>query len=273
MLQRNKFSIFHEQSGICYLCQATIMETIKNGNGRKREEQLFFDGPQGRWRDLVFLLKVVVEFVKGFRVFHFIGPCVTVFGSARFKEDHPSYALARKVGTELSDMGFTVITGGGPGLMEAANRGAKEFGGKSVGCNIQLPHEQQPNPYLDKWVTIRYFFVRKVLLTKYSYAFVVLPGGYGTLDEFFEALTLIQTHSIRSFPVVLMDRNFYEHLEAHVDRMIELGTVSAEDKKLFLYTDSITEAMQFIEENAIEKFGLRQQRKFRPMSFLGERKL
>lgn len=156
--------------------------------------------------------------------------------------------------------------------MEAANRGAKDVGGKSVGCNIQLPHEQKPNPFLDKWVTIRYFFVRKVLLTKYSYSFVVLPGGFGTLDEFFESLTLIQTASIRKFPVVLMDKAFYLHLLSHCERMIQEGTISKEDISLFLFTDSVSEAIAFIEEHAIEKFGLRQKRNFRPLGILGEHK-
>src|SRR5690606_19893038 len=139
-----------------------------------------------------FTLKILFEFIRGFRALHFVGPCVTVFGSARFKEDHPAYEQARQVGAGLAKLGFTVMTGGGPGIMEAANRGAKDVGGRSVGCNIVLPFEQTANPYLDRWVNIRYFFVRKVLLTKYSYGFVVMPGGFGTLDEYFEALTLIQ---------------------------------------------------------------------------------
>src|SRR4030095_208770 len=122
---------------------------------------------------------------------------------ARFKEDDPSYTLARAVGAAISNIGFTVMTGGGPGVMEAANRGAREAGGRSVGCNIELPLEQYPNKYLDRWVTCRYFFVRKVLMMKYSYAFVVLPGGFGTLDELTEALTLIQTNKIELFPIVL----------------------------------------------------------------------
>jgi len=154
----------------------------------------------------------MAEFIRGFRALHFVGPCVTVFGSARFKDDHPYYILARDVGSGLSRLGFTVMTGGGPGIMEAANRGAKESGGISIGCNIRLPKEQLPNPYLDRFVVFRYFFVRKVMLIKYSYAFVVLPGGFGTMDELFEAMTLIQTGKIRNFPVVLMGRNFYVQL-------------------------------------------------------------
>jgi uncharacterized protein (TIGR00730 family) len=239
----------------------------------KKEERLFFDGPQSRRLDFLFILKVLKEFIKGIRALHFIGPCATVFGSARFGEDHPSYELSRKMGAALVDLGFTVITGGGPGVMEAANRGAMEAGGKSVGCNIMLPDEQYPNKYLHKWVNIHYFFVRKVLLSKYSYAFIVMPGGFGTLDEFFEALTLIQTRSTRSFPIVLMDKNFYKHLIAHVDYMTDCKTIGKEDKGLFLYTDSIEDAMVYIEKHAIEKYGLRNKKTIRPISFFGEKKL
>lgn len=239
----------------------------------KKEERLFFDGPQTRWRDFLFTLKVLKEFIKGFRALHFIGPCATVFGSARFKEGHPTYELSRKVGAALVKLGFTVITGGGPGVMEAANRGAMEAGGKSVGCNIMLPEEQYPNKYLDKWVNIHYFFVRKVLLSKYSYAFIVMPGGFGTLDEFFEALTLIQTRSTRSFPVILMDKKFYEHLIAHVDNMTDCDTIGKDDKGLFLYTDSIEDVMAYIEKHAIEKYNLRKRKAIKPIPILGEKTL
>ncbi|MBF8303286.1 MAG: Cytokinin riboside 5'-monophosphate phosphoribohydrolase, partial [Candidatus Dadabacteria bacterium] len=160
------------------------------------EDRYFLEGPRSRIQEFFFTIRVLLEFIKGFRVLHFVGPCVTVFGSARLKEDHPYYQLARNVGGRLVKLGFTVMTGGGPGIMEAANRGAKEAGGISVGCNITLPIEQKPNTYLDKWVTFNHFFVRKVLLVKYSYAFVVMPGGVGTLDELFEVITLIQTKKI-----------------------------------------------------------------------------
>src|SRR6516165_11505667 len=153
----------------------------------------FLEGPQPRAFELGQALKLFWELIRGFRALHFAGPCVTVFGSARFKEDHAYYHMARAVGAGLARAGFTVMTGGGPGIMEAANRGAKDVGGRSVGCNIELPLEQQPNHYLDRCVRLHYFFVRKTLLVKYSYAFVFLPGGAGTLDELFEALTLIQT--------------------------------------------------------------------------------
>src|SRR5258706_13270160 len=131
--------------------------------------RIFLSGPRARLSELARVIRIAAEFIRGFRRFHFVGPCVTVFGSARFKEDHPYYALAREIGRRLAQAGATVMTGGGPGIMEAANRGAKEGGGYSIGCNIRLPVEQRPNPYLDRWVTFPYFFVRKVLLVKYSY--------------------------------------------------------------------------------------------------------
>ncbi|HYB44324.1 MAG TPA: TIGR00730 family Rossman fold protein, partial [Candidatus Methylomirabilis sp.] len=161
----------------------------------------FLQGPQRRGFELARALRIFAELMRGFRSFHFLGPCVTVFGSARFGEHHPYYGLAREVGAGLARSGFTVMTGGGPGIMEAANRGAKEAGGRSVGCNIELPEEQRPNGYLDRWITFRYFFVRKLMLIKYSYAFVAMPGGFGTLDELFETATLIQTGKIRDFPI------------------------------------------------------------------------
>jgi uncharacterized protein (TIGR00730 family) len=164
------------------------------------------EGPKSRQSELKFIFQVGWQFLKGFRALHFVGPCVTVFGSARFGPDHRYYELARKIGRAISGLGFTVMTGGGPGLMEAANRGVFEAGGRSVGCNIRLPYEQQPNRYMQQKVTINFFFVRKVLLVKYSYAFVVMPGGWGTMDELFETLTLVQTGILHHFPVVLMDR-------------------------------------------------------------------
>jgi uncharacterized protein (TIGR00730 family) len=217
----------------------------------------FLSGPRSRWQEFTFTLKVVADFIRGFRSLHFSGPCVTIFGSARFGEEHAYYDTTRKLATAIAQMGFTIMTGGGPGLMEAANRGAKEAGGRSVGCNILLPHEQNANPYLDKWVTIRYFFVRKTLLIKYSYAFIVMPGGYGTLDELFEAITLVQTKKISRFPVVIFDTVFHEELAAHIQLMQQKGTISAADTALFLLTDSISEAVQFIQKNSIEQFGLK----------------
>src|SRR6266496_3659443 len=150
----------------------------------ERADEIFLEGPRSRFAEFLTLPKVMRDFLRGFRVLHFVGPCVTVFGSARIKIDNPHYEVARKMGAAIAQLGFTVMTGGGPGIMEAANRGAKEIGGRSVGCNIELPFEQKPNAYLDRCVTLHYFFVRKTLLVKYSYAFVVFPGGAGTVDEF-----------------------------------------------------------------------------------------
>lgn len=238
-----------------------------------RQEMSFMAGPRSRWRELVFIAGVLREFISGFRKFHFIGPCVTVFGSARFGEDHPYYLLARQMGREVSRMGFTVITGGGPGIMEAANRGARDVNGRSVGCNIVLPMEQKPNRYLDNWMNINYFFVRKVLLTKYSYAFVVMPGGYGTLDEFFEAITLMQTGKLMRFPIVLMGKEYHEDLQQHVARMVDERTISPEDSCLYLFTDSVEEAVDHIRRHAVDGFGLKTKPAFRPLGILGERRV
>ena len=217
------------------------------------------------------VLSIGAEFVRGFRGLHFVGPCVTVFGSARFAEEHPYYALARQVGGRLARMGFTVMTGGGPGIMEAANRGAWDEGGFSVGCNIELPAEQKLNPYLDRAVTFRHFFVRKVMLVKYSYAFVVMPGGVGTLDELFEALTLIQTKKIADFPLVLMGTEYWKLLMDLLDKMVAAGTVSREDLRLLLVTDSVQDAMKHIETHAVERFGLARRRHVtRRLKILGE---
>jgi hypothetical protein len=236
---------------------STNAPTIPAAPAAHRDERIFLEGPQTRKWEFWTLLRIMREFIRGFRVLHFVGPCVTVFGSARFKQEHQFYALAREVGSRLVGIGFTVMTGGGPGIMEAANRGAKEAGGISIGCNIVLPKEQAANPYLDHVVTFRYFFVRKVMLIKYSYAFVVLPGGVGTMDEMFEALTLIQTRKILEFPVVLMGVEYWQPLLDLLQRMVEATTISAEDLHLVKVTDSIDEAMAHIQKHAIEKFGLR----------------
>ena len=202
-------------------------------------------------------MRIFGEFIHGFRRLHFVGPCVTVFGSARFREDQPYYQLGRQVGAELAHAGFTVMTGGGPGIMEAANRGAREAGGRSIGCNIVLPHEQQANPYIDDCVTFRYFFVRKVMLVKYSYAFVVLPGGFGTLDETFECATLIQTAKIRQFPLVLMGREYWQPLLDLVQNtFVRAGTIDAKDAQLLRVTDSPVEAVSWIKDVALKQFGL-----------------
>lgn len=213
----------------------------KNGN--------YLEGARERRFEFFFAFWVFWEFLKGFRGLHFIGPCITVFGSARFKEGHRYYEAAREVSKKLSaELGLTILTGGGPGVMEAANRGAREAGGPSIGCNILLPHEQKENPYVDKFVTIRYFFVRKVLLVKYSYAFVIMPGGFGTMDEFFETLTLVQTKKIADFPIVVMGMDYYDELQKYIDFMVTEGTIAAEDTRLILFTDSADEAVAHIRQ-------------------------
>ena len=235
------------------------------------KETSFLDGPHSRIKEFTFLVDVMGQFIRGFRKLHFVGPCITVFGSARFKEGHEYYEMARQIGSEMVLLGFTVMTGGGPGIMEAANRGAKEVGGKSVGCNIVLPIEQHPNPYLDVWVNIDYFFIRKLMLTKYSYGFVVMPGGYGTLDEFFEALVMIQTKKLKRFPVVLMGKAYHQQLYQYLQTLIEQKTIGADDLDLFLFTDSIEEAKEHIRKNAIEGFGLKRHERFKPLKWLGEK--
>ncbi|MBC7535418.1 MAG: TIGR00730 family Rossman fold protein [Ferruginibacter sp.] len=236
-----------------------------------KSEIKFLEGPQNRWKEFRFAVSVLFEFIKGFRTLHFVGPCVTVFGSARFKEDHIYYKQTQELAGEIAKLGFTIMTGGGPGVMEAANRGAKEVGGRSVGCNIILPHEQFHNAYLDKWVNIKYFFVRKSLLIKYSYAFVVMPGGFGTLDEYFEALTLIQTKMLSQFPIIIFDRAFHKDIIEHIEKMKDCATISMEDMKLCLFTDSIEEAVKYIQDNAINKFGLKPVTKKYPSWWLFEK--
>jgi uncharacterized protein (TIGR00730 family) len=222
-----------------------------------RNEIRFLEGPQSRWEEFKFAAKVFFQFIKAYRSLHFVGPCVTIFGSARFKEDHPYYKQTRDLAAEVAKLGFTVMTGGGPGIMEAANRGARDVKGRSVGCNIVLPKEQEPNPYLDKWVELKYFFVRKTLLIKYSYAFVVMPGGFGTLDEYFEALTLIQTGMLEKFPVIILDRDFYQKIIEHNDLMKQRGTIDEKDLNLCLFTDSVVDAVNYIKEKAMLKYGLK----------------
>lgn len=210
------------------------------------KEHIYLDGPKSRGYELLFAFKVLWQFLKGFRTLHFAGPCITVFGSARFKEDHIYYEKAREFGKRIAEAGFATLTGGGPGIMEAANRGAFENGGISIGCNIKLPFEQHYNPYLTKSVTFEHFFVRKVLLVKYSYAFIIMPGGFGTMDEFFETLTLVQTRTITEFPIVLFGKEFYKDLMEAIEDMAEKGTIAREDMNLVLLTDDVDEAMNHI---------------------------
>jgi uncharacterized protein (TIGR00730 family) len=236
-----------------------------------KSEIKFLEGPQSRWEEFKFVVKVLFEFIKGFRALHFVGPCVTVFGSARFKDGHPYYEITEELSGKIAQLGFTIMTGGGPGIMEAANKGAKAVGGRSVGCNIVLPMEQKPNPYLDKWVSIRYFFIRKTLLLKYSYAFVVMPGGFGTLDEYFEALTLIQTKKISEFPIIIFDTAFHKELLEHIELMKTKATIAAVDTQLFLVTDSVDEAVAYIQQKSIVKFGLKPGRPYKPFRWLFEK--
>lgn len=237
---------------------------------RDQKERIFLEGPKPRLMEFKHVLDVALEMIKGFRKFHFIGPCVTVYGSARFDENHKFYALARETGRELVRGGFSVMTGGGPGIMEAANRGAREEGGVSVGCNITLPREQRPNSYLDCWMEFKYFMVRKFMLAKYSYGFIAMPGGFGTLDELFSVLTLIQTGKIKDFPVVLMGTEYWAPLRELMARtLVESGTIDISDTRYLTFTDDPVYATKFIREVALKKFNL----KIRPSKLLGETKV
>src|SRR4030095_16042727 len=209
----------------------------------ERADEIFLEGPRSRFAEFWTLLKVMRDFVRVCRALHFVGPCVTVFGSARVKPDDPHYELARKMGAAIARLGFTVMTGGGPGIMEAANRGAKDGGAPSVGCNIELPFEQVSNMYLDRCVRLHYFFVRKALLVKYSYAFVVMARGGGTLDALFEALALIQNGKIKHFPIVIMGTDYWRQLIGFIEEMAQRGKISSSDLKLIYATDSVEEAI------------------------------
>ncbi len=248
------------------------MSTSPTGaEGLPQFEERSLAGPQNRGYEFVWAIRVLFELFRGFRALHFAGPCVTVFGSARFDEGNEYYALARATGGELARAGFTVMTGGGPGVMEAANRGAREAGGRSIGCNIQLPREQQPNPYLDRMVLFRHFFVRKVMLVKYSYAFVALPGGFGTLDEFFEAMTLIQTGKIQGFPVILMGASYWQPLIDFMrNTLVARGTVDQADFDHVVITDNAAEAVTIIRDATTSKFGLAYRRVPRRIRVFGE---
>ena len=230
----------------------------------------YLKGARSRWKELVFSFDVLLEFIKGFRNLHFIGPCITIFGSARFDEEHEYYQMARELAQKLGKAGYAIMTGGGPGIMEAANRGARDAGSLSLGCNIELPFEQKPNPYLDKMVNIRYFFVRKELLRKYSSGFVVMPGGLGTLDEFFEVATLIQTGKISNFPVVVMVVEHHQKLIDFLDRLIQIKTVSIDDYKNILFTDDIELAFEHIKSFRNKRISLKPNQ---PLWILGEKKI
>jgi uncharacterized protein (TIGR00730 family) len=218
-------------------------------------EAKFLGDRRSRFKEFTSLISIMFEFIHGFRKLHFVKPCITVFGSARFEEDNIYYQQARALAQLIAEKGFTVMTGGGPGIMEAANRGSKDVSGKSIGCNIELPEEQEPNPYLDFYIMMDHFYVRKVLLLKYSYAFVVFPGGFGTMDELFETLTLLQTKKIINFPVVLFGRNYWSNLLEQTKVMLSLETISKNDLDLFLVTDSVTEGMEYINSKLESKYG------------------
>jgi uncharacterized protein (TIGR00730 family) len=231
------------------------MNTLKAPIALKpKDESKFLEGPRSRSYEFFFSIRVWLEFIKGFRAMHFLGPCITVFGSARFKEDHPYYLQAYEIGKRIAKSGVTVMTGGGPGIMEAANRGAFENGGVSVGCAIELPFEEAANPYMHKWVKFRYFFVRKVLLVKYSFAFVVMPGGFGTMDEFWETLTLIQTNIIRDFPVVVVGKDYFAPLQDMLNKMVQEKTISPKDLELVLITDDVDEVEAYIQKFVQENY-------------------
>jgi uncharacterized protein (TIGR00730 family) len=234
-------------------------------------DQSLLSGPSTRIHNLVTLFRVALDLLRGFRALHFAGPCVTIFGSARTKPGTEYYEMARKMGATCARLGFTVITGGGPGIMQAGNQGAFEVGGRSLGVNIELPHEQALNPYVQRSVTMRYFFTRKVVLVKYSYAFIVLPGGAGTLDEMFETMTLIQTGKLRAFPIVLMGKDYWKPLIDFVYLMAEAGTISPDDPELIFFTDDIEDAKAHLQRHAVRQFGLRRKRTPKPIKILGEK--
>ena len=224
----------------------TSYELQSNDSNATQQEHNFLMQARTLDRERARLKRIMGEFEHGFRRLHKLGPAVTVFGSARFKPGHSYYELGREVGRKLAQAGLTVITGGGPGIMEAANRGAREAGGPSYGLNIILPHEQDPNRYIDENVEFHYFFVRKVMLVKYSCAYIVLPGGLGTLDELFEAATLLQCGKIGPFPLVLVGSEFWHGMRDYLLFMVEQGVFGAEEVGFARITDSADEAVESV---------------------------
>jgi hypothetical protein len=203
-------------------------------------------------KDTWMVFKIMGEFVEGFETLRDVGPAVSVFGGARFAPENRYYRLAREIGRALAGEGYAVITGGGPGIMEAVSRGVSEAGGKAVGLNIKLPVEQEANQYSNIRVDFDFFFARKVMFMRYAQAYVVLPGGFGTMDEVFEALTLIQTNKIRNFPVILVGSDFWAPLLEWIsDRMIAFRTISPEDLRIYRIVDEAAEVMQIIRENSL----------------------
>jgi len=239
---------------------------------RTTSEERFLEGPNARGMELIRVFEIFFECIHGFRKFHFSGPCITVFGSARFTESDPLYKLTRTLGGKISQLGFTVMTGGGPGLMEAANRGAKEVGGRSIGCNITLPKEQRPNAYLDSWVEFKFFMIRKFMLAKYSYGFIAMPGGFGTLDELFGVLTLIQTKKMKGYPVILMDTVYWGKLHSFISEvLLSSGAIEQKDLDLILFTDSPDEAIEHLRKYTSEDKTIFNRSKHKPIWLLGEK--
>ena len=236
-------------------------------------DRTLLSGPSSRLGDLATLFRVARDLLKGFRALHFAGPCVTMFGSARTEPATRYYEMARKMGEACARLGFTVITGGGPGIMQAGNQGAFEAGGRSLGINIELPFEQMVNPYVQRSVTMRYFFTRKVVLVKYSYAFIILPGGSGTMDEMFETMTLIQTGKLKTFPIILMGKDYWQPLMDFVYRMVEAGTLGPDDPELIFFTDDVEEAAAHLQRHAVRQFGLRRKHVPAAIKLLGEKPL
>jgi hypothetical protein len=227
-----------------------VVETTRT-EPRSLADEALLRGSDDLLVDFDRAFRMFQEFVGGCRALYDIGPAVTVFGSARFDEDHRYYRMARELGRALAGRRYAVMTGGGPGIMEAANRGAREGGGLSIGCNIILPHEQEPNPYLDRTVAFDYFFVRKVMLVKYSVGFVLMPGGFGTLDEIFETVTLVQTGKIRHFPIVAMGSDYWRGMLDFISQtMFREGAAAEGEVGGFLVTDSVEEAVAHIDREA-----------------------
>jgi uncharacterized protein (TIGR00730 family) len=236
-------------------------------------DRTLLSGPSSRLRDLTTLFRVAKDLLTGFRALHFAGPCVTIFGSARTKPGSQYYEMARKMGAACARLGFTVVTGGGPGIMQAGNQGAFEAGGRSLGVNIELPFEQSLNRYVQRSVTMRYFFTRKVVLVKYSYAFIIMPGGSGTMDEMFETMTLIQTGKLKIFPIILMGKDYWQPLMDFIHQMVEEGTLSPDDPDLIFFTDDVEDAAAHLQRHAVRQFGLRRKRAPKAIRLLGEKGL
>lgn len=237
-------------------------------DNRRSLDAEFLANPRSRWRNFTILHRIATEMLTGMRRLHFVGPAVSVFGSARVSNDSTEYAQARAIGRAIGEAGFAVITGGGPGVMEGANRGARDAAATSIGCTIKLPFEEAANPYLDVRVEFHYFFTRKYMLTKYSSGFVVFPGGFGTADELFEALTLIQTGKMHDFPVVAFGTDFWRPLRDQLDTMAKRGMIAVGDLELLKFTDDIDDAVTHLTLHA--KRGGKTTRPPRQLRILGE---